>query len=116
MADQGSIVWLGGSGTQYTYWIYALPAGLGSGQDGNYIYSKIVNNIWVPIYIGQGDLGDRTDINNHHQSLCLRRKGATHVHVHLNALEAGRTSEEADLLAGHPSAYEPSGCNERTGG
>jgi len=62
------------------------------------------------------DLGDRTNINNHHQSRCLKSKGATHVHVHLNAREADRIAEEQDLLAGNPESYQPTGCNEKTGG
>ncbi len=115
MTSPVPVVWRGSS-AQYTYYIYELPVNLDLGQDGNYIYTKIVNNVWIPIYIGQGDIGDRSNINNHHKSNCLRSKGATHVHAHLNAHKADRTSEEADLLAGHPSAYEPSGCNERTGG
>lgn len=116
MADRQAVVWSGASRKQYTYWIHALPTNLSTGQDGNYIYTKLVNNVWIPIYIGQGDLRDRTNIDNHHQSRCLEIKGATHVHVHVNALEADRTAEETDLLAGHPSAYQPTGCNEKTSG
>jgi len=116
MADQGTVEWTGASGTKYTYWVYTLPTGLSSGQDGNYIYTKIVSNVWVPIYIGQGDLGDRTDIDKHHQSRCLKNKGATHVHAHKNAREADRKAEESDLLAAHAEAYQPTGCNEQTGG
>jgi hypothetical protein len=116
MADQGTVAWNGASGQQYTYWIYALPAGINTGQDGNYIYTKVVNNTWVPIYIGQGDLGDRTNIDQHHQSRCLRSQGATHVHAHKNARETDRIAEERDLLAGHPNAYQPTGCNDKSGG
>lgn len=116
MTDRQTVIWNGASGNQYTYWVYTLPTGLNTGQDGNYIYTKIVNDVWIPIYIGQGDLGDRTNIDNHHQSRCLKSKGATHVHAHVNAREADRKTEEGDLLAGHPSAYQPTGCNEKTGG
>jgi hypothetical protein len=116
MADRETVIWTGTKGTPYKYWIYKLPANLKSGQDGNYIYAKMSNAQWQPLYIGQGDLGDRTDIDNHHQSACLKRKGATHVHARRNAKESDRKAEEADLLAAHPEAYQPTGCNEKEGG
>ena len=116
MANNNSVIWKGASGKEYTYWIYQIPASFNSGQNGNYIYTKVVNNMWVAVYIGQGDIGDRTKIDNHHQSRCLKSKGVTHVHVHLNAREVDRIAEEQDLLAGNPEAYQPIGCNEKTSG
>ena len=116
MPSKGTAIWSGASGKQYTYWVYVPPTGLSAGQDGNYIYAKLVNANWVPIYIGQGDLRDRANIDNHHQSQCLKSKGATHVHAHTNPLEAERLAEEQDLLAGYPDAYQPTGCNEKAGG
>jgi len=112
MSDQATAVWNGASDKQYTFWVYPLTTGLSNGQDGNCIYTKVVNNTWIVLYIGQGDLGDRTDIEKHHQSRCLKSKGATHVHAHKNPRESDRTAEEKDLLAGHPNAYQPTGCNE----
>jgi len=91
-----------------------LPYTCNKGQDGNYIFTKTTNNIWVPIYIGQGDLNDRTNDSTHYG--CAVGKGATHVHVHLNPKEEDRIAEEQDLLAGHPDAYAPTGCNEKVGG
>ena len=116
MANPESCVWKGASGKEYTFWIYELPANLRSGHDGNYIYCKVENNLWVPIYVGQGDLGDRSDIDSHHQSPCLRIKGATHFHCHKNARLADRRAEEKDLLKNYPQAYKPTGCNEKEGG
>lgn len=85
-------------------------------MDGNYIYTKLnTENHWVPIYIGQGDLSDRIS-PNHHKAECIERKGATHVHVHANANESKRLSEERDLLARYTQAYAPKGCNEKKGG
>jgi hypothetical protein len=108
-----TVNWNGASGRAYVYLIYRLPHPFNTGQNGNYIYTKVVNNVWVPIYIGQGDLGDRVNIDNHHRSYCLKEKGTTHVHAHLNENEANRTAEERDLLAGHPEAFEPKGCNQK---
>ena len=113
MANQ-TADWIGASGKKYSYWVYPLPASIKSGQDGNYIFTKVVNNTWVPIYIGQGDIGDRLD--NHHQATCIKSKGATHLHAHKNADERARLAEEDDLLAAHPEAYAPAGCNIRRGG
>ena len=113
MNDHETVEWIGVSGNKYKYWIYGLPANLASGEKGNYIYTKVENRKWQPLYIGEGDLGDRTDIENHHQSACLKRKGATHVHAHTNATEANRLAEEDDLLKNYPQVYQPTGCNEK---
>lgn len=61
-----SVNWKGASGRQYAFFIYGLPYSFKTGQNGNYIYTKVVNNVWVPIYIGQGNLVDRVDIDNYH--------------------------------------------------
>ena len=116
MSEPQQVQWAGASGTKYTYYVYALPSNLSEGQDGNYIYAKIENNSWKPIYVGEGDLGMRTKIDNHHQAACLKSKGATHVHAHKNGVEKDRLAEEQDLLANYPQAYKPTGCNEKTGG
>lgn len=107
--------WNGASGKTYLYHVHTLPFSFDSKQDGNYIYTKIVNNKWTPIYIGQGDLGDRVG-PNHHQANCINNKGATHVHAHLNPVEQNRTNEESDLLASYTNSYKPNGCNEKIGG
>jgi len=108
------VYWTGASQTKYGYWSKPLPFSCQSGVDGNYIFTKIVNNVWVPIYIGQGELNERVNDPTHYG--CATRKGATHVHVHTTASEQDRRKEEADLLAGHPNAYAPTGCNQKIGG
>lgn len=116
MADHETCIWTGKSAIDYTYYIWTLPVSFNAGQDGNYIYSrKNDKGQWVPIYIGQGDLHDRVS-DDHHQADCIKKKGATHVHVHLNQSEKARTAEEADLLARYTNAYKPYGCNEKEGG
>ena len=116
MSNHEKCDWVGRSGTRYTYFIRPLPARFKSDQPGNYIYSKVdSSNRWLPIYIGQGDLGARVS-DQHHQAACIRSKGATHVHVHLNSSELNRLSEERDLLENHPMSYQPNGCNEKRGG
>lgn len=115
MSEHPIIHWIGASGTKYKYHIWDLPVDFKPNQDGNYIYSKRnENNKWVPIYIGQGDLKDR--VENHHQAACIKRKGATHIHVHLNSKKEDRIKEEKDLLANYNNAYQPTGCNEKEGG
>ena len=106
---------IGDSGTKYTYFVWELPASFDANQDGNYIYCRLNSkNHWEPIYIGQGDLKDRTE--KHHQAICIKGKGATHIHAHLNANEAARRAEERDLLLNYTNAYQPIGCNEKEGG
>lgn len=108
------VIWQGSSGEGYEFISKPLPYQCNPNQDGNYIFTKIVNNTWIPIYIGQGDLNSR--INDDVHNPCAIKKGATHVHVHLNARKENREKEESDLLAGHPVAYAPTGCNIREGG
>ena len=115
MMEKPTINWPGASGKQYKYYIWELPANFSENQGGNYIYCWLnKNNQWVPIYIGQGDLKNRTE--NHHQADCIKRKGATNIHVQLNGREDDRLAEEGDLLANFTNAYRPDGCNEREGG
>lgn len=115
MASNPEINWEGTSGSRYKYYIRELPVSFNPGQAGNYIYTRLnQSNQWVPIYIGQGDLKERTE--NHHQAACIKSKGASHIHVHLNSHEADRLTEERDLLANYPTSYQPNGCNERSGG
>lgn len=104
MGEPVKAEWTGASGRKYTYWVYKLPANLRSGQNGNYIYAKAEGGYCQLLYIGQGDLGERTDIERHHQSKCLKRKGATYVHAHKNEREADRLAEEDDLLRNYPQA------------
>jgi len=108
------LYWSGASGKSYGYWSKNLPYSCNPGQNGNYIFTKIVNNVWLPIYIGQGDINDRINDPIHYS--CAVSKGATHVHAHTNPTEADRLEEEQDLLAGHPDSYAPIGCNEKEGG
>lgn len=115
MGSIPTCIWTGASGARYQYYIYNLPASFDPEQPGNYIYAKKdYGGMWVPIYIGQGDLNDRA--NNHHQSTCIKSKGATHFHCHKNSVERNRLAEEDDLLANYNQAYAPTGCNERSGG
>jgi hypothetical protein len=108
-------VWVGVSGTLYTYYYHPLPTGFTPNQDGNYIYAKVVNGRWQPIYIGEGDLSARCG-DQHHQARSIASKGATYFHEHLNAYAANRRAEESDLLANYPQAYTPIGCNQKIGG
>jgi hypothetical protein len=81
MADK--CVWTGASGRKYSFYVYARHPRIIKGQMGGYIYAKIDQNTWLPIYIGQGDIGVRC--TQSHQIECIDSKGATHVHLKLTA-------------------------------
>jgi hypothetical protein len=115
MTTADKCTWTGASKKDYIYLVFQLPADFREKQEGNYIFAKLTDEQWQPIYIGQGDLGKRIT-KNHHKAACIGQKGATHIHVHLNSDETERLIEEADLLNNHPEAYEPDGCNEKAGG
>lgn len=106
--------WTGGSGQQYAFYLYTLPYDCDPKQDGNYIFARHERGIWLAVYIGQGDLKDRTREGQNDR--CIKSK-ATHLFVTVTAGgEAVRRRIESDLLAGNPEAYVPSGCNIRVGG
>ncbi len=116
MADHPTCDWQGASGKMYTYYIWPRHPNINANQMGNYIYATTnAQGQWVPVYVGEGDLSVRCT-KSHHQQQCINSKGATHVHLHLNATEAGRRAEEQDLLARYTNAYAPTGCNMKLGG
>ena len=108
--------WIGKSKKEYSYGVFKLPVKFPQ-ELGNYIFTKKnIQNRWVPIYIGEGDLYERVSSGNHHQQNCIDSKGATHVHAHLTDDKKASVSEEADLLGHYTNAYKPNGCNEKEGG
>ena len=106
--------WQGASGKTYRYYIYPRHPTITEGQVGNYIYTKRDSEgVWVPVYIGQGDLSIRAH-EEHQQIGCINGKGTTHIHAHLNEKETDRLAEEDDLLAYYTQAYSPTGCNSKS--
>jgi hypothetical protein len=109
MADL--VTWRGSSGTLYKYWSTEVGVKV-KRVDGNYIFAKRNDHGgWDAVYVGQGDLSTRADVHEHYKGDQILLKGATHVHVRANSNLVARMQEWADLLMGHPEAYEPSGCN-----
>ena len=104
------IIWHGASGQSYEYEVYTLSTTFKK-LDGNYIFVRQSGSTSYAVYIGEGNLKDRIS-PAHHKWDCIHEKGATHVHVHLNADERSRKAEERDLLNEHTEAYDPTGCNE----
>ncbi len=106
--------WQGASGRHYDYIVHTLEeAGqIGAGQFGNCIYARINDErLWVPVCIGQGDLGVEADLERHRCADCLRLHGATHVHLHANTRPGDRRAEEGDLRANYPMACECDRCS-----
>ncbi len=72
--------------------------------DGNYVYTRVSHvdergtTIWSPVYIGQGNLKERSDTDSHHKGYCIKRSEATHFHAHTNSSKSSRLAEESDLL------------------
>ena len=94
--------WTGTSGKKYVHYVHLIGTSL-KAEAGNYIFAKVVNGYWSPVYIGQtANLAERFD--DHHKAQCIKSNGATHIHAHLNAMERERLAEEADLLASHKTS------------
>ena len=103
--------WVGTSGKAYTYQVYELPITFESRQKGNFAFARLDSGRrWVPVFVGEGDLGKHVDANNYQFHL-IQQRGATHVHVRLNPDVHDRRSEVRDLLGLHKIAFEPYGCN-----
>ncbi|HEY8591910.1 MAG TPA: hypothetical protein VIL42_03485 [Sphingomicrobium sp.] len=89
--------WPGASGRTYTYHVYGVGTSFKT-EPGNYIFAKVANGKWVPVYIGESEcLGERCT-STHHKWEAALKHGATHIHAHLN--KAGlqsRLDEETDL-------------------
>jgi hypothetical protein len=100
----------------YSYEIHSLPYEEETELKGNYIFCKVVDGEWVPIYIGEGIIHNRIKDEDHYT--CAIEKGATHVHVHIHEEDVAkiRDIEQADLLQKHSESYDPKGCNIRRGG
>lgn len=103
MASAPTQVWNGKSGTSYTYWIYPIGTSMAD-VDGNYIYayrykSEDGTRYWKPVYIGEGNLKDRSYLGSDYRGRCIKNNKATHFHAHRNEDEAKRLDEETDLRA-----------------
>lgn len=112
MAEE--FIWNGAYGARYSYRIYPISFTFREDDEGNYIFAKRGGSGWQAVYIGEGILNER--VAAHIRDSCVTRQGATHIHAHLNDENARPRAEEADLLAEHTEAYEPTGCNKKPGG
>ena len=111
MTDMTSL-WLGDSGAEYKFFVYERHPDVPS-RPGIFIYAKKNDeDLWVPIYVGHGDLSVR-GTNDSELLARIDAKGATHVHLRLNSLEIARQGEVADILKRYQNAFEPDGCHVR---
>jgi hypothetical protein len=115
MSEQ--VEWTGNSGASYTFVVIPWPAPLDEGYVvGNYICARRTGHgDWVPVYIGEGDLGSPCS-RTHPCFDQLRKRGVTHMHCHLNNDADARRHEARDLQLSHPLAVVPVGCDEPVGG
>ena len=98
--------WYGKSGTRYVYYIHPIGTSMRD-LDGNYIYARVSHvdergaQLWAPVYIGQGNLKERSAVDSHHNSYCLKRSGATHFQAHTNSNKNSRLFEERDIIGNY---------------
>ena len=112
MTERQTCTWTGASGRKYVYDVYRRHPHVTPQQAGNFVYAKMdQRKRWVPIYIGEGDLVQRSAVERA-RAACIDAKGATHVHLHVNFDKEDRIAEENDLLSNFPQAHIPDGCND----
>lgn len=106
--DNPIVHWKGKSGTSYGYQVIDIKSGF-KDEPGNYIYAKKegTKENWVAVYIGQTSSLDER-LSSHNEETCVKNKGATHIHAHINKDgESARKEEEKDLIKAHNPP-----CNE----
>ena len=105
--------WQGKSGQRYTYIVHRMETPMPD-VAGNYIFAYEYEEdgiwYWEPVYIGQGNLRDRSKLSNQDENEeCIEAHEATHFHWHTrNKAWHERRAEEEDLI----TAHEPS-CNDQ---
>jgi len=114
----GKSKWIGVSGREYIFDDYTLDTVFAKDIIGNYIFCRTIfkngkDEIYA-IYIGEGIIKDRIEFRIKDGKVL--EKECDHVSVRiLGKGESGKWIEE-DLLAVYFTAYEPIGCNIKTGG
>jgi predicted GIY-YIG superfamily endonuclease len=92
--------WHGKSGMAYTFNVWTIDTQFNEVAC-VYIYTKLVNNNWQAIYVGQtSQLATRLQQHADGDSdsdKCIQRSGATHIHVHQKSPESARLDEETDI-------------------
>ena len=100
MGKVGTINWTGMSRKTYCFEVWTLDTKFIE-VECVYIYTKAVNNIWQPIYVGQtSQLSTR--LNGHaygdtDSDKCIQKSGATHLHILQLKPESARFNVETDL-------------------
>ena len=101
MGKVGTVNWTGASRKIYSFDVYTMDTKFNE-VECVYLYTKIVNNIYQPIYVGQtSQLATRLDQHangDEDSEKCIQHSGATHLHVHMLKPESSRRSVENDLL------------------
>lgn len=93
-----TVNWPGLSGTSHSFQSYPVDSSWNS-VGAVYIFAKIENNSWVPVYIGKtNDLANRHA--DHEREAAAKIMGAWHLHVKVVTTEAERSLIEQDLIAG----------------
>ena len=101
--------WRGASGILYPYAIVEIGQHPPPATYGNYIFAKRNRSgKWVVVFAGHGDLELLTDLDQHALRNVIRRRGATHVHLHENPSMTSRMIERMDILEAHPEAVDKS--------
>lgn len=90
--------WVGKSEERYKYYVYEIPVFLvKGGWQGNYIFSRKAGDNFEPIFIGEGSVGYLSSLMYHPDAEEIEKRGATHVHVHVNSCDTMREREHIDL-------------------
>ena len=94
---QEQATWHGLSGNPYVFTVYDLNTNWYD-VGGVYIFAKIENRKWVPIYIGETHSFKERLVRSHEKWDCALRRGMTHIHALRIDDSRRRKAVERDLI------------------
>jgi predicted GIY-YIG superfamily endonuclease len=101
MGMEGTQNWSGKSGKTYSFEVWNLATTTFNEVECIYIYTKLVNNYWQYIYVGQtSQLATRVyqhSTGNDASDKCIQRSSATYLHVLKLTPESARLDVETDI-------------------
>ena len=100
MGKTGTQNWTGVSGKVYSFEVWTLDTSFNE-VECVYIYTKLLNNAWQAIYVGQtSQLATRLSQHANGDAdsdKCIQRSGATHLHALQLKPESARLDVETDI-------------------
>jgi hypothetical protein len=67
--QNNAVQWPGTQGRTYPFNVYPILTAFAANQLGNYIFAKLIGNAWHAVYIGEGDIKERTECHKREEKV-----------------------------------------------